>query len=107
VTDLGPVEVQAAFFFTMGLTITGGKVIHKYVYGIYPPSQNAPSGRVGVNTKRVSTDLRWLEKYEQKPQEDTPIGLILCADKSEEQPEKSMGGKGIRRVQVEAPIEDY
>jgi acetoacetate decarboxylase len=31
VADLGPVEVQAAFFFTMGLTITGGKVIHKYV----------------------------------------------------------------------------
>jgi predicted nuclease of restriction endonuclease-like (RecB) superfamily len=29
--------------------------------------------------------LRWLEKYEQQPQEDTPIGLILCADKSEEQ----------------------
>jgi acetoacetate decarboxylase len=31
VADLGPVEAQAAFFFSMGLTITGGKVIHKYV----------------------------------------------------------------------------
>ena len=29
--------------------------------------------------------LRWLEKYEQQPGEDSPIGLILCADKSEEQ----------------------
>ena len=28
--------------------------------------------------------LRWLEKYEQQPEEDSPIGLILCADKSEE-----------------------
>lgn len=28
--------------------------------------------------------LRWLEKYEQKPGEDTPIGLILCAGKSSE-----------------------
>jgi hypothetical protein len=26
-----PVEDQTAFFFNMGLTITGGKVIHKYV----------------------------------------------------------------------------
>lgn len=29
--------------------------------------------------------LRWLEKYEQQPEEDSPIGLILCATKSEEQ----------------------
>ena len=28
--------------------------------------------------------LRWLEKYEQQPEEDSPIGLILCATKSEE-----------------------
>jgi hypothetical protein len=31
--------------------------------------------------------LRWLEKYEQEPGEETPIGLILCASKSEEQSE--------------------
>jgi len=31
VADLGPVEVQGAFFFSMGMTISGGKVIHKYV----------------------------------------------------------------------------
>lgn len=28
--------------------------------------------------------LRWLEKHEMHPGEETPIGLILCADKSEE-----------------------
>lgn len=31
--------------------------------------------------------LRWLEKHEQKPGEETPIGLILCAGKSAEQVE--------------------
>jgi predicted nuclease of restriction endonuclease-like (RecB) superfamily len=31
--------------------------------------------------------LRWLEKYEQQPGEDPPIGLILCASKSDEQVE--------------------
>jgi predicted nuclease of restriction endonuclease-like (RecB) superfamily len=29
--------------------------------------------------------LRWLEKYEQQPGEEAPIGLILCASKSDEQ----------------------
>jgi hypothetical protein len=29
--------------------------------------------------------LRWLEKYEKQPEENPPIGLILCASKSEEQ----------------------
>jgi YhcG PDDEXK nuclease domain len=28
--------------------------------------------------------LRWLEKYEKEPGEETPLGLILCADKSDE-----------------------
>jgi acetoacetate decarboxylase len=31
VADLGPVEAQGAFFYSMGMTISGGKVIHKYV----------------------------------------------------------------------------
>lgn len=31
VADLGPIEAHDAFFFSMGMTITGGKVIHKYV----------------------------------------------------------------------------
>jgi predicted nuclease of restriction endonuclease-like (RecB) superfamily len=29
--------------------------------------------------------LRWLEKHETEPDEESPIGLILCASKSEEQ----------------------
>jgi len=29
--------------------------------------------------------LRWLEKYESQPGEDSPLGLILCAGKSDEQ----------------------
>jgi len=29
--------------------------------------------------------LRWLDKYERRPEEEHPLGLILCADKSEEQ----------------------
>ncbi len=28
--------------------------------------------------------LRWLEENEMQPGEDSPLGLILCADKSEE-----------------------
>lgn len=31
--------------------------------------------------------LRWLNKYERQPHEEIPIGLILCAGKSEEQVE--------------------
>lgn len=31
--------------------------------------------------------LRWLNKYERQPHEEAPIGLILCAGKSEEQVE--------------------
>ena len=29
--------------------------------------------------------LRWLEKYEKEPDEETPLGLILCAGKTSEQ----------------------
>jgi len=28
--------------------------------------------------------LRWLDKYERHPWEETPLGLILCTGKSEE-----------------------
>ncbi len=28
--------------------------------------------------------LRWLDKYERRPQEESPLGLILCAEKSAE-----------------------
>jgi len=41
--------------------------------------------------------LRWLEKYEQQPGEFSPVGLILCASKSEEQVELlQLGKSGIR-----------
>jgi len=30
VADLGPVEALGGFFFRIGLTITGGKVLYKY-----------------------------------------------------------------------------
>ncbi len=28
--------------------------------------------------------LRWLEKHEQREEENAPVGLILCSDKSDE-----------------------
>ena len=41
--------------------------------------------------------LRWLNRYERKPGEQHPVGLILCAGKSEEQIELMEFGKsGIR-----------
>jgi hypothetical protein len=41
--------------------------------------------------------LRWLAKYERRPGEESPIGLILCADKSDEQVELlELGRSGIR-----------
>ena len=29
--------------------------------------------------------LRWLDRYERRPGEEPPIGLILCGDKNREQ----------------------
>lgn len=41
--------------------------------------------------------LRWLEKHERQPDEDSPIGLILCADKSAEHIELlQLSKSGIR-----------
>ena len=41
--------------------------------------------------------LRWLEKYEMEPGEEAPIGLILCADKGDEQIELlQLDRSGIR-----------
>jgi len=41
--------------------------------------------------------LRWLEKYEKQPGEELPIGLILCADKSDEHVELlQLSKNGIR-----------
>lgn len=42
-------------------------------------------GRFQASDKgQMELYLRWLEKYEQRPGEDPPLGLILCAGKSEE-----------------------
>jgi predicted nuclease of restriction endonuclease-like (RecB) superfamily len=41
--------------------------------------------------------LRWLEKYETRPGEEPPLGLILCADRSEEHVELlQLDRSGIR-----------
>jgi len=41
--------------------------------------------------------LRWLDKYERKREEERPLGLILCATKSDEQIELlELGRSGIR-----------
>lgn len=37
-----------------------------------------------IDKGQMELYLRWLEKHEMHPGEETPIGLILCADKSEE-----------------------
>lgn len=42
--------------------------------------------------------LRWLEKHETQPGEETPVGLILCAGKSEEQIELLRLSQGGIRV---------
>lgn len=40
--------------------------------------------------------LRWLNKYERKPGEDSPLGIILCAGKKAEQIELlELGRSGI------------
>jgi hypothetical protein len=46
---------------------------------------------------QMELDLRWLEKYEMEPGEETPIGLILCEEKGEEQVELlQLDRSGIR-----------
>ena len=41
--------------------------------------------RITVDDEDYYLDLRWLEKYEKEPGEETPLGLILCAGKTSEQ----------------------
>jgi predicted nuclease of restriction endonuclease-like (RecB) superfamily len=44
--------------------------------------------------------LKWLDKYDRKPEEEKPIGLILCVEKSEEQIELlEMDKSGIHVAQ--------
>jgi hypothetical protein len=40
--------------------------------------------------------LRWLNKHERQPGEEAPLGIILCADKGQEQIELlELGASGI------------
>jgi hypothetical protein len=42
--------------------------------------------------------LRWLAKHEQQPHEESPLGLILCSEKSQERIELMELGKSSIRV---------
>ena len=42
--------------------------------------------------------LRWLDRYERRPGEDMPIGLILCGEKNREQIELLQLDRGEIRV---------
>jgi len=42
--------------------------------------------------------LRWLERYERRPGEEPPIGLILCGEKNREQIDLLQLGRGEIRV---------
>ncbi len=45
---------------------------------------------------RMELYLRWLARHEQQPGEETPLGIILCAGKKEEQIELlELGRSGI------------
>ncbi len=51
--------------------------------------------------------LRWLEKYEQEPGEESPLGLILCAGKSSEQIELlQLDKSGIRVAEYMTELPD-
>ena len=42
--------------------------------------------------------LRWLDRYERKPGEESPLGLILCSQKNQEQIELLQLDQGEIRV---------
>lgn len=46
---------------------------------------------------QVELYLRWLDKYERRPGEESPLGLILCSAKNAEQIELlELASSGIR-----------
>ena len=56
-------------------------------------------GRFDARDKgQMELYLRWLDKHERQPDENTPLGLILCADKNEEQIELLELTEGSVRV---------
>jgi predicted nuclease of restriction endonuclease-like (RecB) superfamily len=56
-------------------------------------------GRFDARDKgQMELYLRWLDKHERQPEENPPLGLILCADKNEEQIELLELTEGAVRV---------
>lgn len=56
-------------------------------------------GRFDARDKgQMELYLRWLDKHERQPNENPPLGLILCADKNQEQVELLELGEGSIRV---------
>jgi len=56
-------------------------------------------GRFEASDKgQMELYLRWLDKHEREPHENPPLGLILCADKNEEQIELLQLTDGAIRV---------
>jgi RecB family endonuclease NucS len=56
-------------------------------------------GRFDARDKgQMELYLRWLDKHERQPDENAPVGLILCADKNDEQIELLQLTDGSIRV---------
>ena len=51
--------------------------------------------------------LRWLDQYEREPWEESPIGLILCSEKSNERVELlALGERGIKVAEYWTELPD-
>ena len=61
-------------------------------------TQDLKLGKLQAGDKgQMELYLRWLEKYETESGEEPPLGLILCADKGDEQVELlQLDKSGIR-----------
>jgi hypothetical protein len=53
---------------------------------------------IAAHKGQMELYLRWLDKYERKPWEESPIGLILCSEKDQEQIELLQMDQGEIRV---------